>query len=894
MKKLLTILLFISVLIVQAENYKKVKIYADNTNRYSSIVNCGIDLSDAFFNKDNSVNIFITDTEYEKLLQNGVKMDVLINDWNKYYENLPKLTADEKKSFATESNDKYGVKGFGFGSMGGYYTMSEIYAKLDSMRILYPNLISAKYVIGYTYENRPIYAVKISDNPDLDEDEPEVLYNSLIHCREPAAMMAVMYYMYYLLENYGTDAEATYLVNNREMYFVPLINVDGYEYNRSTDPSGGGMWRKNRHPYSGGIGVDLNRNFGYMWGYDNNGSSNYISDETYRGPSAFSEPETEAFRQFCNGRTFNTAFNYHTYSNYLLYAWSYELVPTPDSSVFLEYAMDIVKYNGYEYGQPPALLYEVNGCTDDWMYGEQTEKPKIISFTPETGSDSDGFWPAQNRIYPIAQENLKPNLYLAWVAGDYVSVTGANYSSQYFNPGDQNIALNLVVKNKGLSDANSISATITSLNPDVTFSTSTITFNNIPARTEVAASNPLVFNVGSTLTAGTKVGFVVKTFSNGVQMASDTLNIVIGTPIYAFVDENDNPATLWNITANPTTPKWEATTAAYHSASTSYTDSKTGTYLANATVTMTTKDPIDLSTLNGPVLSFWTKYEIEDEWDCGKVQVSTDNGNSWVTLSGQYTSAASGKGTQTPSGSPIYDASQNTWVNEMIDLGAYSTSQIKLRFELKSDNSINKDGWYLDDIGIFSYAVVPVELTSFVGIAIANTVVLNWATATETNNNGFEIEKSQDGHSWKNIGFITGAGTTSEIQNYNYIDNNPSNGINYYRLTQVDYDGSKTIIAPIQVNYTGIASFNLEQNYPNPFNPSTTIKFQIPTNELVQIKLFDVLGNEVVTLVNEQMESGIYSIEFNSAKYNNLASGTYFYTIKAGNYSATKKLMLLK
>jgi murein tripeptide amidase MpaA len=97
-----------------------------------------------------------------------------------------------------------------------------------------------------------------------------------------------MYYMWYLLENYGTDPEATYLVDNREMYFVPCFNPDGYEYNRQTDPNGGGMWRKNRRNNGGSYGVDLNRNFGYMWGYDDLGSSPIPSSETYRGPSAFS------------------------------------------------------------------------------------------------------------------------------------------------------------------------------------------------------------------------------------------------------------------------------------------------------------------------------------------------------------------------------------------------------------------------------------------------------------------------------------------------------------------------------------------------------------------------------------------------------------------------------
>jgi carboxypeptidase T len=215
-----------------------------------------------------------------------------------------------------------GVEGFGYGSMGGFFTMTEVYARLDSMFALYPNIITQKFSIGTTVQGRPIYVAKISDNPNVNESEPQVFYNSLIHAREPQAMMTVMYYMYYLLENYGTDPEVTYLVNNREIYFQPIVNPDGYEYNRTTDPNGGGMFRKNRKLNSdGSYGIDLNRNFGYMWGYNNSGSSNIPSDETYRGTSAFSEPETQAYRDFVNSKNFKTTLNYHTYSNLLLYPW---------------------------------------------------------------------------------------------------------------------------------------------------------------------------------------------------------------------------------------------------------------------------------------------------------------------------------------------------------------------------------------------------------------------------------------------------------------------------------------------------------------------------------------------------------------------------------------------
>jgi len=164
-------------------------------------------------------------------------------------------------------------------------------AELDEMTNLYPNLISAKYTIGntQTIEGRDVYAIKISDNPGINEDEPEVLYTALIHAREPAAMQQLIWYMWYLLENYGTNDEITYLVDNLEMYFVPVVNPDGYEYNHSTDPNGGGMWRKNKRDNNGGgfseynDGVDLNRNFGYNWGYDDSGSSPDPTSQTYRG-----------------------------------------------------------------------------------------------------------------------------------------------------------------------------------------------------------------------------------------------------------------------------------------------------------------------------------------------------------------------------------------------------------------------------------------------------------------------------------------------------------------------------------------------------------------------------------------------------------------------------------
>ena len=266
-KYFLLVALFLSTALnIFPQNYKEVKIYLDDVTDIQTLLNAGMEFDHLTFTKHNAIRTFISDNDLAILQSTGFSYEILIDDWYSYYGNLPKLTESEKQQFIQQSKTLYNVDGFGYGSMGGFYTLAEINAELDSMYMMYPNIITPKYSIGLSIENRPIYAVKISDNPTVNESEPQVHMNALIHAREPQAMMTIMYYMYYLLENYGTDPEVTYLVNSREIYFIPCINPDGYEYNRSTNPGGGGMWRKNRRLNAGGsYGVDLNRNFGYMW-----------------------------------------------------------------------------------------------------------------------------------------------------------------------------------------------------------------------------------------------------------------------------------------------------------------------------------------------------------------------------------------------------------------------------------------------------------------------------------------------------------------------------------------------------------------------------------------------------------------------------------------------------
>ena len=186
---------------------------------------------------------------------------------------------------------------------------------------------------------------------------------------------------------------------------------------------------------------------------------------------------------------------------------------------------------------------------------------------------------------------------------------------------------------------------------------------------------------------------------------------------------------------------------------------------------------------------------------------------------------------------------------------------------------------------------VPVELVSFSASVSGRSVVLNWQTATETNNSGFVVERSEDNNNFSQIGFIAGSGTTTELRSYSFTDNLVTSSTYYYRLKQIDYDGSYEYSNVVEVEIGLPVEFLLEQNYPNPFNPSTKINFSIPVSEFVTLKVFDVMGNEVAVLLNEEKSVGLHSIEFN-ASY--LASGTYFYKLQAGSNIEVRKMLLLK
>ena len=210
-----------------------------------------------------------------------------------------------------------------------------------------------------------------------------------------------------------------------------------------------------------------------------------------------------------------------------------------------------------------------------------------------------------------------------------------------------------------------------------------------------------------------------------------------------------------------------------------------------------------------------------------------------------------------------------------------------------SGDSYNINFWHIDDVCVAG--VVPVELTSFTASVNDNDVTLNWVTASELNNNGFQVERKSNGE-YQVIGFVPGFGTTTETRAYSFSDVNLTAGNYSYRLKQIDYDGTFEYSDPVEVEIIVPDVYSLHQNYPNPFNPSTKIDFSLAVDSKVSLKVFDILGQEVANLVNTNLVAGSHNVDFNASLLN---SGVYFYRIEATgidgtNFTNVKKMILTK
>lgn len=301
-----------------------------------------------------------------------------------------------------------------------YHNYDEMMAEIDQAVADHPNLIS-RQVIGQSYQGRDILALKISDNPDVDEDEPEVLFTHQQHAREHLTVEMALYSMNLFTDSYGSDAAVTDMVNSREIWIVPSMNPDGSEYDIETGDYRG--WRKNRQPNSGSnyVGTDLNRNWGYKWGCCG-GSSGSPSSDTYRGSAPESSPEVKLVADFVRSRVvggeqqITVAIDFHTFSELILWPYGYTYSDTApgldadDQKVFQTLGEEMAQTNGYTPEQA-SDLYITDGTIDDWLWGEAGIYGFTFEMYPKSGG-LDGFYPDDEVIDRETSRNKDAILHL--------------------------------------------------------------------------------------------------------------------------------------------------------------------------------------------------------------------------------------------------------------------------------------------------------------------------------------------------------------------------------------------------------------------------------------------------------------------------------------------------
>lgn len=688
MKKLILLLaLFVSGLSI-AQNYSRAKILTGSEG-LQTLAEMGIAIDHGTVKRS---TFFISDFSTEEIntIRNaGFTVEILIDDVQAYYINQNKNPQEVTKNVACSNSGESTFipvvpSNFNLGSMAGFFTYQEFLDEIDAMHTLYPNLISAKAPISTftTAQGRPIYYLKISDNPTVDEAEPEVLYTSIHHAREPNSLSEVIFYMWYLLENYATSDEIQFLVNESEQYFVPMINPDGYNHNVQTNPNGGGMWRKNRRLNSGGsYGVDLNRNYSYQWG--TTGTSPNQSNDTYPGTGPFSEPETQAIKWLCEQRDFEFAFNAHTYAAEILH---------PVGSTTAEFAVDhnyfqaftgyMVQYNGYA-NRKSSDLYPASGDSDDYMYKVDTVvKPKIFAMTPEVSNTAGGFWPATNQITGICQDMVFPNLMLTHLTHKYYAVSDTDPSSIASVSGNFNhTAYRLGTEN------GPVTVSITPLIGIATVGTGVS--HDLPLMQ--TATGAISYTLDANIQFGSVIKYVLNT-NYGAWTKRDTITKTYGSITTQFLDQG-NATTNW-------TGNWGTTTSTFVSPSSSFTDSPSGQYSNNISRAYRYNTAIDLTNVTEAGVTYYAKWDIENSYDYCQFQVSTDNGATWQGQCGLYTNLGDPNAGGVQPNGPVYDGTQTSWVLEEISLSDYIGSIIQVRFLLASDGAVRGDGFYFDDFEV--------------------------------------------------------------------------------------------------------------------------------------------------------------------------------------------------
>lgn len=708
--------------------YSKARVRLDATHTLQNLAGLGVEVDHGQLRPGSFTTVFSSD-ELARIRAAGFQIETLVADVQRDFVErtqaarrarggAPVPLSDYIDGACDNLKERQIPANFTLGSMGGHLTYEEAMAHLDSMHRKFPTLITARAATDTvrSIEGRPIYWVRLNGRAATpDTSQPEILFTSVHHAREPLGLHQLVFFLWYLLENYGRDPELTALVDRTQIYAIPFVNPDGYIFNQTNAPQGGGFWRKNRRANAdGSFGVDINRNYGYNWGLDNVGSSPVGAAEVYRGEAAFSEPETRAVRNFCRQHRFKLCLNYHTFSDVLIYPYGFQNQQTADSATFGRLGHEIVRESHYAVGTcQQTLFYLTNGGSDDYMYTPEPGKPKIYAYTPEVGLD---FWPIEDEILPQILRCQYQNI--AALRAVHPFVVFKDSTGLFLRPGlspsaGARIRYSLKRIGAGTGQAATFTLTLRPVGPGHASTQPVVrTYTNLALNTERIDSIPLT---GSALAR--RLSYVVE-ISNGVYTTRDTIRHYDGQPLssVAYADGCE------------TTTGWTGGWTTEHSFPPSgrgYFSDGVGTYSYTLTPpdieqnSMTRLAPFDLRTpgMVAAELSFLSRYDIRPFFDAADVEISVDSMASWTTVCSDNTHFSSFKHGQEQTMNqtepvPIWDARKPFWSQEVVDLKDYLGQKIWLRFTLGIQAGASGfDGIQIDDIRI-RYAMSSVTSTA--------------------------------------------------------------------------------------------------------------------------------------------------------------------------------------
>jgi carboxypeptidase T len=750
----------------------------------------------------------------------------------------------------------------------GARTMAQVIAFMDTLRMLYPNVVSQKWSLGQSHEGRDIWCFRMSDNPDVDLNRPATLFDALHHPGECSTFEMTIRLAEYFAQKYGTDPEITDLLDRREVYFVPIVNPDGLAFIEA-----GNSWpKKNRRDNGDGtFGVNLNRNYPYMWGTTGHPDSDSTFCACYWGPSAGSEPETQAIMGLINSQDFVTHQSYHAPGSHTFYPWAYTTDSTPDSAIYTHMGETMTRRNGY-FHMPVSDFGVFSGTTIDWSYGAHG----IFAFTNEVGILSDNLWPA---------------IYLIQVAGPFVkaidpAVVGGD-ADGHLDPGET-AGLSFSLFNEGVrKDATGVTVRLSSDDPYVQILEAERTVGTIGAFSTVDFSGaPFAATVDPSCPVGRMIGVDVMVVEpDGTR--NYVVPYVVGGHATLFSDDFETGTDGWTLTGT-----WGLTTANSNSPTNSLTDSPGGNYMDLDTTSATITQPI---TASGLSLSFWHFYQTEEIFDFVEVQVSSDGGP-WTKMA-RYTGTNSG------------------WERLELSLDEYAGKPVQIRFELLADWSEVDDGWYIDDVVIEGAVLTnltpapPNLISPTPGEVVSSDPTLIVANSLDPDGPGpltYGFRVYGDSLCTNLVvgvdGIAEGAGQTQWTTSPPLPD-----GTYWWRAYAADSTewglmGEKRIFER-QGGSTGIpteplASNALAQNYPNPFNPVTTIRYSIKDQGPVGLRIYDTAGRLVRILVdaNQAPRPGGFTATWDGKNESGdpVSSGVYYYRLSTKDFSQTKKMVLLK